>query len=118
MVRRILFIGIAFNFDGRGTYELYFQSVFLINLTALYMNYLAHTNPTGDKFDNRVAIVNEFFYLSQGYVMLMFSGVVTDIKILDVIGKLMVALLYAQIFFNILVFAKKSIESRKKQREY
>jgi hypothetical protein len=114
MVRRILFIGIAFNFDGRGTYELYFQSVFLINLTALYMNYLAHTNPTGDRFDNRVAIANEFFYLSQGYVMLMFSGVVTDIKILDVIGKLMVMVLYAQILFNILVSIKKFFESKKK----
>ena len=114
MVRRILFIGIAFNFDGRGTYELYFQSVFLINLTALYMNYLAHTNPTGDRFDNRVAIANEFFYLSQGYVMLLFAGVVTDLKILDVIGKLMVMVLYAQILFNILVSIKKFFESKKK----
>ena len=114
MVRRILFIGIAFNFDRRGTYELYFQSVFLINITALYMNYLAHTNPTGDRFDNRVAIANEFFYLSQGYVMLMFAGVVTDLKILDVIGKLMVMVLYAQILFNILVSIKKFFESKKK----
>ena len=109
MVRRIIFVGIAFNFDGRGTYELYFQSVFLINLTAIYMNYLAHTNPTGNRFDNKVAIANEFFYLTQGYVILMFAGVVTDLKILDVIGKLMVMLLYAQILFNMLVVLKKFI---------
>lgn len=114
MVRRILFIGIAFNFDRRGTYELYFQSVFLIHITAFYMYYLAHTNPTGNKFDNRVAIANEFFFISQGYVILMFAGVVTDLKILDTIGKIMVIVLYAQIFFNILVFIKKFIQSRKK----
>ena len=80
------------------------------------MNYLAHTNPTGNKFDNRVAIANEFFYMIQGYIMLMFSGVVTDIQILDVIGRLMVAVLYAQIAFNIAVFIKKFIESRREQK--